>query len=125
VLYNLSLGCSGRGVNGETSGGRVQASDGPVASALAASAGFAAASNGYSATASDGVQDLVAHHWLATQYDSADFPPEIWSRPRKSAVGTDTTFALALAIGFGTSRIEASACRREWPGDTERTPSRP
>jgi glucoamylase len=107
----------------------VQASDGPVASALAASAGFAAASNGYSATASDGVQDCVAHHWLATQYGNADFPPEIWSRPRKSPVGTDTTFALALAlalaIGFGTSRIEASACRREWPGDTERTPSRP
>jgi hypothetical protein len=50
-----------------------------------ASTGFAAASDGYSAAASDGVQDLVAHRGLAAQYGSADFIfPEIWSRPRRS-----------------------------------------
>jgi glucoamylase len=62
VLFNPSLNNSGMGDTGATSGGQLVAGDGPVASALAASTGFAAATSGYSGTSSDGYQDLLAHH---------------------------------------------------------------
>jgi glucoamylase len=106
VLYNPSLNNSGMGDTGATSSGQLVASDGPVASALAASGGFAAASSGYSGTPSDGFQDLSAHHALSAQFDTAGAPGNL-VQTAQITVGTDTTFTLALA--FGASRTEASS----------------
>src|SRR6266536_928361 len=71
VLFNPSLNNSGMGDTGATAGGQLVASDGPVASALAASTGFTAATSGYSGASSDGYQDLLAHHVLTAAFDSA------------------------------------------------------
>jgi len=105
VLYNPSLNNSGMGDTGATVSGQLVASDGPVASALAASTGFSSATNGYSGTASDGYQDLLAHHALTAQFDSAGAAGNLVQLGQVAA-GTDTTFTLALA--FGASRTEAS-----------------
>ena len=106
VLYNPSLGNSGMGDTGATANGQLVASDGSVASALASSTGFTAATSGYSGTASDGFQDLSAHHSLTAQYDSAGTPGNL-VQTAQIPVGTDTTFTLAL--GFGASRTDAAA----------------
>jgi len=105
VLFNPSLNNSGMGDTGATSGGQLVASDGPVASALAASGGFTATTSGYSGTSSDGYQDLLAHHTLTAQFDMAATAGNL-VQTAQVAVGTDTTFTLALA--FGASRTEAS-----------------
>jgi len=104
VLYNPSLAGSGMGDIGASTRGQLQASDGSVASALAASTGFTKTSNGYSGTSSDGWQDLTAHHALTTTYDSADTAGNL-VQTAQVPVGTDTTFTLAL--GYGGSRTEA------------------
>jgi glucoamylase len=106
VLFNPSLNNSGMGDTGATSGGQLVASDGPVASAVAASGGFAAATSGYSGTSSDGYQDLLAHRTLTAQFDSAAAPGNLVQMAQVT-VGADTTFTLALA--FGPSRSAASA----------------
>jgi glucoamylase len=106
ALYNPSLNNSGMGDSGATVSGQLVASDGPVASALAASSGFAAASSGYSGTSSDGFQDLQAHRALTASFDSANAPGNL-VQAAQVAVGSDTTFTLALA--FGASRSEAAA----------------
>jgi glucoamylase len=106
VLFNPSLNNSGMGDTGATVSGQLVGSDGPVASALAASGGFTATTNGYSGTSSDGYQDLLAHRTLTAQFDSAAAPGNLVQVAQVPA-GTDTTFALALA--FGASRTEASA----------------
>jgi glucoamylase len=116
VLYNPSLA---GGAGGDTGGwdagtGSLVASDTqtlfgaalPVASALAASTGFTGHSTGYSGTASDGYQDIAAHHALANPYDTASSGGNI-VQTAQIPVGTDTTFTLAL--GFGASRSEAAA----------------
>jgi glucoamylase len=106
VLFNPSLNNSGMGDTGATSNGQLVASDGPVASALAASGGFAAASSGYSGTSSDGYQDLLAHHALSAQFGSASAPGNL-VQTAEVTVGADTTFTLALALG--ASRADASS----------------
>ncbi|TDQ01011.1 glucan 1,4-alpha-glucosidase [Labedaea rhizosphaerae] len=106
VLYNPSLGNSGMGDTGATSDGKLVASDGGVADALASSIGFSAMTNGYSGTASDGFQDLTAHHALTNTYDSADSAGNL-VQTAQVPVGTDTTFTLAL--GFGGSRADAAS----------------
>ncbi|HXM54739.1 MAG TPA: glucan 1,4-alpha-glucosidase [Candidatus Dormibacteraeota bacterium] len=105
ALYNPSLNNSGMGDSGATVGGQLVASDGPVASALAASTGFAAASSGYSGTTSDGFQDLQAHRALTSLFDSANTPGNL-VQTAQVTVGSDTTFTLALA--FGASRTDAA-----------------
>jgi glucoamylase len=106
VLFNPSLANSGGGDTGATSGGMLVGSDGSVASALAASSGFTAATNGYSGTSSDGFQDLTANHRLTAVYDTASTPGNL-VQTAQVPVGTDTTFTLALA--FGATRSEAAA----------------
>lgn len=105
ALYNPSLNNSGTGDTGDTVNGQLVAGDGPVASALAASTGLSATTNGYSGTSSDGWQDLMAHHTLTARYDAADIPGNL-VQTAQIPVGTDTTFTLAL--GFGGSRAEAA-----------------
>jgi glucoamylase len=116
VLYNPSLA---GGAGGDTGGwdgsrGALVASDTQtlfgaplsVASALVASTGFTQHSTGYSGTASDGYQDIVAHHTLANPYDTASSGGNI-VQTAQVPVDADTTFTLAL--GFGASRGEAAA----------------
>ncbi len=106
VLFNASLNNSGGGDTGATVGGQLVGSDGPVSSALAVSGGFAATTNGYSGTSSDGYQDLTAHHRLTATYDSAPTAGNL-VQTAQIPVGADTTFTLALA--FGSTGTEASA----------------
>ncbi|WP_412539257.1 glycoside hydrolase family 15 protein [Longispora sp. K20-0274] len=106
VLYNPSLNNSGMGDTGATSAGQLVASDGPVASALAASTGFTALTSGYSGTSSDGYVDLRADNTLTSTYDTASTPGNLVQLGRVP-VGADTTFTLALA--FGPDRAAASA----------------
>ncbi|RJQ75171.1 glucan 1,4-alpha-glucosidase [Pseudonocardiaceae bacterium YIM PH 21723] len=101
ALYNPSLGGSGMGDTGD----QLLASDGKVASSLAASSGFSALSNGYSGTPSDGFQDLTVHHTLTHRYPSAETPGNL-VQTAQIPVGTDTTFTLAL--GFGDTRQAAA-----------------
>jgi glucoamylase len=105
VLYNPSLANSGMGDAGASSGSMLVANDGNIASALASSSGFVKMSSGYSGTPSDGYQDLIAHHILANQYDSASTPGNIVQIGEISA-GSDTTFTLALS--FGANRDAAA-----------------
>ncbi|WP_449064474.1 glycoside hydrolase family 15 protein [Planomonospora algeriensis] len=106
VLYNPSLNNSGKGDTGATSGSRLVSSDGPVASALAASPAFTRLTTGYSGTASDPYTQLTTARSLPVTYDNAPSGGNIAQAARIS-VGTDTTFTLAL--GFGTDRGAASA----------------
>lgn len=105
VLFNPSLDGSGMGDTGATSGGQLVGSDGPVASALAASTGFTAATNGYSGSASDPYTDLVTHHGFTATYDTAGTAGNL-VQAAAIPVGTDTTFTLAL--GFGGTRTDAA-----------------
>ncbi len=114
VLYNPSLAGGAGGDTGGWDGGGLVASDTgtpfgaplPVASALTASTGFTAHSSGYSGTGSDGYQDLLAHHTLTNQYDTAGAGGNIVQIGRLP-VGTDTT--VTLALGFGPDRTAAGA----------------
>jgi glucoamylase len=104
VLYNPSLNNSGMGDTGASSGNALVASDGNVASALAASKGFLETSSGYSGTSSDGLVDLKAHKRLTGTFDTASTPGNI-VQIAQIAVNGGTAFNLAL--GFGSSRDEA------------------
>lgn len=105
VLYNPSLAGSGMGDTGSTVDGLLQASDGQVASTLAASSGFTQTTSGYSGTASDGFRDLTANRRLTSTYDAAEQPGNLVQTARV-VVGQDTTFTLAL--GFGATRAESA-----------------
>ncbi|KGI81041.1 glucoamylase [Actinopolyspora erythraea] len=109
ALYNPSLNGSGMGDSGATSEGTLVASDGEVASALASSNGFGAATSGYSGTASDGYRDLETDHRLDNHYDRAAEPGNLVQTAR-IPVGTDSTFTLAL--GFGADRAAAKSTAR-------------
>ena len=106
ALYNPSLGGRGMGDTGASASGQLVASDGPVASALAASTGFTQQTSGYSGTPSDGFQDLTAHHALTATYGVAETPGNL-VQTAELPVGGDTTFTLAL--GFGPTRAAAAA----------------
>jgi glucoamylase len=106
LVFNPSLAGSGMGDTGAGSGGHLVGSDGSVASALAASSGFTAMTNGYSGTVSDPWTDLTTHHALTTTHDSAATAGNL-VQAGQVPVGTDTTFTLAL--GFGATRTEASS----------------
>ncbi|WP_394834015.1 glucan 1,4-alpha-glucosidase [Pendulispora rubella] len=105
VLFNPSLNNSGMGDTGATVNGKLVASDGPVASALAASTGFSSATNGYSGTSSDGYNQLHDDHRLSGIYDAASSPGNL-VQTAQIPVGTDTSFTLALA--FGADRTQAA-----------------
>jgi glucoamylase len=105
VLYNPSLNNSGMGDTGGTVNGQLVSSDGPVASALAASTGFTATTSGYGGSASDGYVDLAADHVLTNRYDTANTAGNL-VQLGQVPVGADTTFVLAL--GFGANRTAAA-----------------
>jgi glucoamylase len=109
VLYNPSLDNSGMGDTGGISGDALVASDEGVASALITSPGFVELSNGYSGKESDGLSDLMANRKLTARFDRAPAPGNI-AQTGRVAVGSDTTFTLAL--GFGGNRTEAEANAR-------------
>ena len=111
ALFNPSLGGGGAGDTGAWDAGTATlvASDGGVASALAASTGFAEHASGYSGSVSDGYTDLAAHRDLTNQYDTAASPGNI-VQVGQLPVGADSTFTLAL--GFGTDRAGAAATAR-------------
>lgn len=75
-----------------------------VDSALKSSIGFAAHDNGYSGTASDCDQDLVAHKSLTDSYDSLSGAGNA-VQCGQITVGADTTFTVAL--GYGSSAADA------------------
>lgn len=106
VLYNPSLNNSGLGDTAATASGRLVASDGPIATALASSTGFSKLTSGYSGTASDGYTDLSANHVLDTQYPTALTAGNV-VQLGQIPVGADTTFTLGL--GFGATRTAAAA----------------
>jgi glucoamylase len=106
VLYNPSLNNTGLFDTGATSAGQLVASDGSVASALAASTGFTKLTSGYSGTSSDGYVDLSGNHVLDNQFDTANTPGNV-VQLGQIPVSTDTTFTLAL--GLGAARGDASA----------------
>jgi len=106
VLYNPSLNNSGMGDTGATVDGKLVASDGPVASALAASTGFTTATSGYSGTASDGYTQIHDGYQLSAIYDTASSAGNL-VQTAQIPVSTDTSFTLALA--FGADRNEAAA----------------
>lgn len=107
VLYNPSLGNSGKGDTAATERGMLVASDEDrkVASALASSAGFVQLTNGYSGTSSDGWRRLEADKRLTDVFDAASTPGNV-VQTGQLAVGADTTVTLALA--FGSYRSEAA-----------------
>lgn len=105
VLYNPSLNNSGMGDTGASQSGQLVASDGSIASALAASTGFTKMTSGYSGTSSDGYVDLSGNHVLDTQYDTANTAGNL-VQVGQIPVGADTTFTLAL--GFGATRTAAA-----------------
>ncbi|MGJ7904876.1 glucan 1,4-alpha-glucosidase [Actinopolyspora sp. H202] len=109
ALYNPSLNGSGMGDSGATSGDTLVASDGEVASSLAASNGFSATTSGYSGTSSDGYRDLDADHRLDNRYERAGQTGNLVQTARVP-VKTDTTFTLAL--GFGEDRTAAKTAAR-------------
>ncbi len=111
VLYNPSLGNSGKGDTAASENGMLVASDdkAKVASALASSPGFVRLTNGYSGTSSDGWRDLEAHKRLEGVFDTASTPGNVVQTAQLAgqfAAGTDTTVTLALA--FGSYRSEAA-----------------
>lgn len=105
LRYDPSLNNSGMGDSGETVDGVLRASDGPVASALAASTGFTRASSGYVGTPSDGARDLAENHTLSNSYADADTAGNL-VQTAQIPVGKDTTFTVAL--GFGGNSDDAA-----------------
>jgi glucoamylase len=111
ALFNPSLGGGAANDTGawDPGTGTLVASDGGVASALAASTGFGEHSTGYSGSVSDGYADLAAHRRLTGRYDTAAAGGNI-VQTAQVPVGADTT--LTLALGFGADRATAAAAAR-------------
>ncbi|MEV5508078.1 glycoside hydrolase family 15 protein [Streptomyces orinoci] len=106
--YSPALGNQGMGNTGATDdgSGALAASNGPEASALAASTGFSATSTGYAGTPGDGERQLATGHALSTDRQSAETPGHITQTARiPVAEHGSTTFTLAL--GFNSSRQAA------------------
>lgn len=109
ALYDPSLAGDSGNDSGQSSATALvssdtHAADGPVASALVSSAGFAATSTGYVGSASDPWQDLVADNKLDTTYPGAG-PGNIAQIGQIPTKGRSTK--VTLALGFGTTADEA------------------
>lgn len=105
--YSPALGNDGMGNSGGTdASGDLTASNGSVASAMAASTGFTATSTGYAGTASDGASLLGANRNLSTSYSGVPSAGHITQTGQVPvAAGGSTSFTLAL--GFDTSTAAA------------------
>ena len=106
--YHPQLDNDGMGNTGGTdaASGDLEAVNGSVASALAASTGFTQTSTGYVGSSSDGETMLISSHALTATYSSATTGGHIDQLAEiPVAASGATTFTLALA--FGTSQAAA------------------
>ncbi|ACU75984.1 Glucodextranase N [Catenulispora acidiphila DSM 44928] len=105
--YLPQLNNQGMGNIGSTdAGGDLVASNGPMASALAASTPFSSASTGYVGTASSGTAQLATGHTLGTVYSGVSSSGHIDQTAQiPVAASGSTTFTLAL--GFDTTSAAA------------------
>ncbi|HTE69526.1 MAG TPA: glucan 1,4-alpha-glucosidase, partial [Actinomycetes bacterium] len=86
-------------------------SDGPVASALVSSSGFARTSSGF-VGASDGWTDLAADRQLDWDYDSATDGNVLQTGEIPLKTGPDDATMFTLALGFGDSASGAESSAR-------------
>ena len=108
VDYHPQLDNDGMGNTGGTdaSSGDLEAVNGSVASALAASTGFSQSTSGYAGTSSDGESMLTSSHSLTSTYSSASTAGHIDQVAQiPVAASGSTTFTLALA--FDTTEAAA------------------
>ncbi|WP_329365188.1 glycoside hydrolase family 15 protein [Streptomyces sp. NBC_00669] len=110
--YLPQLDNQGNGNSGGTdaASGDLTASNGPVASALAASVPFTTASTGYVGTASSGSTQLTGGHELSTPYSAVPSPGHIEQTAGiPVAASGSTTFTMALAFGATTAAAVSDA----------------
>ena len=106
--YLPQLNNDGMGNTGGTdaASGDLVASNGPVSSALAASAGFTQTTSGYVGSSSDGSTQLASSHALTSTYSSAPTAGHLVQVAQiPVAASGSTTFTLAL--GFDASQSAA------------------
>jgi glucoamylase len=100
--YLPQLNNDGMGNTGGTdaTSGDLVASNGPVSSALASSAGFTQTTTGYVGSSSDGSEQLAGSYALTSAYSSASTAGHIVQVAQiPVAASGSTTFTLALAFG--------------------------
>ena len=109
--YLPQLNNQGNGNSGSTdASGDLVASNGPVASALAASTGFTASSTGYVGTSSSGVSQLNSGRALTTPYSGTSGAGHIDQTAQiPVAASGSTTFTLALGFDSTTAAAVADA----------------
>jgi len=110
--YLPQLNNDGMGNTGstDTASGDLIASNGSVASALAASTGFTQTTSGYVGTSSDGSAQLSSSYALTDTYSSASTAGHIVQVAQIPVAATgSTTFTLALAFDTSTSAAISDA----------------
>ncbi|MDH6115273.1 glucoamylase [Kitasatospora sp. MAP12-15] len=101
--YSPALNNDGMGNSGGTdASGDLTASNGSVASAMAASTGFTATNTGYAGTASDGASLLVANRNLSTAYSGVSAAGHL-TQTGQVPVAAGGSTAFTLALGFDTT----------------------
>jgi glucoamylase len=108
--YLPQLNNDGMGNTGGTdsASGDLVASDGPVSSALAASAGFTQSTTGYVGSTSDGAAQLTSSHALTSTFTSATTAGHLVQVAQiPVAARGSTTFTLAL--GFAATQSAAAS----------------
>jgi glucoamylase len=94
----------------DSASGDLVASNGPVSSALAASAGFSQTTSGYVGSTSDGSAQLASSHSLTAAYSSASSGGHVVQVAQIPVAATgSTTFTLALAFGSSQSAAISDA----------------
>jgi glucoamylase len=110
--YHPQLDNDGMGNTGGTdaTSGDLVASNGPVSSALASSAGFSQTTSGYVGSASDGESELTSGYALSSTYSSASTGGHIDQVAQiPVAASGSTTFTLALAFDSSQSAAVSDA----------------
>ncbi|MGW2769798.1 glycoside hydrolase family 15 protein [Streptomyces sp. NPDC001275] len=110
TLYDPSLSGYGADDSGSTQGNALLASDDRTASALVATPGFTATSNGYQGT-SDGWTDLLDDRRLEGTYDSAP-KGNVVQTGRTTLTGLGSNQHTTLALGFGANAGQALSTAR-------------
>jgi glucoamylase len=94
----------------DATSGDLVASNGPVSSALASSAGFTQTTSGYAGTSSDGSEQLASSHALTATYSSASTAGHVVQVAQiPVAASGSTTFTLALAFDSSQSAAVSDA----------------
>lgn len=110
--YSPALNNDGMGNSGGTDGASndLTASNGSVASAMAASTGFTATSTGYAGTSTDGASILNSSHSLSTSYTGVTSAGHVTQTAQiPVAASGSTTFTLALAFDATTAAAVSDA----------------